>query len=206
MRFLHLRVSFLSLLSFCILMYFVSVAKHIFHLSLVFASISFQSFQQCVFYFGVAGCMNFFLSVLIFCFCIVFYSIYIPSSTKCLEWVPPGGKFEGSRMGTRYDCRTLTSPQCRTLEVLVPRVVFFDVVICCFRPLQISMDHVEVVTWKAWCPSFWALSKVPGTLVIGKCAILGVGFLRVCITLYGYCGIFIFPNMVRQKIKCRFYA
>ena len=35
------------------------------------------------------------------------------------------------------------------------------------------MDHVEVVTWKAWCPSFWALSKVPGTLVIGKCAILG---------------------------------
>ena len=36
-------------------------------------------------------------------------------------------------MGTRYDCRTLTSPHCRTLEVLVPRVVFFDVVICCFR-------------------------------------------------------------------------
>ena len=61
-------------------------------------------------------------------------------------------------MGTRYDCRTLTSPHCRTLEVLVPRVVFFDVVICCFRPLQISMDHVEVVTWKAWCPSFWVQS------------------------------------------------
>jgi len=75
MRFLHLRVSFLSLLSFCILMYFVMVAKHIFHLSLVFASISFQSFQQCVFYFGVAGCMNFFLSVLIFCFCIVLFNL-----------------------------------------------------------------------------------------------------------------------------------
>ena len=70
MRFLHLRVSFLSLLSFCILMYFVMVAKHIFHLSLVFASISFQSFQQCVFYFGVAGCMNFFL------FCPYFLFLY----------------------------------------------------------------------------------------------------------------------------------
>ena len=107
-------------------------------------------------------------------------------------------------MGTRYDCRTLTSPQCRTLEVLVPRVVFFDVVICCFRPLQISMDHVEVVTWKAWCPSFWALSKVPGTLVIGKCAILGVGFLRVCITLYGYLWHFYFSEHGSPKDKVSF--
>ena len=48
------------------------------------------------------------------------------------------------------------------------------------------MDHVEVGTWKAWCPSFWALSKVPGILVVGKCTILGVGFLRVFIALYGY--------------------
>ena len=38
---------------------------------------------------------------------------------------PPGGKFWGSNMGCRYHCRTLTSPHCRTLEVLVPRVVFF---------------------------------------------------------------------------------
>ena len=69
------------------------------------------------------------------------------------------------------------------------------------------MDHVEVVTWKAWCPSFCALSKVPGTLVIGKCAILGVGFLRVFIALYGYLWNFIFfLDMVRQKIKCRFYV
>ena len=33
-----------------------------------------------------------------------------------------------------------------------------------------------VGTWKAWCPSFLALSKVPGILVIGKRTILGVGF------------------------------
>ena len=39
-------------------------------------------------------------------------------------------------------------------------------------------DHMEVCTWKAWCPSFLALSKVPGILVIGKSTILGVGFLR----------------------------
>ena len=70
------------------------------------------------------------------------------------------------------------------------------------------MDHVEVGTWKAWCPSFWALSKVPGILVIGKCTILGVGFLRVFIAFYStlrvFVAFFLFPNMVRQKIKCRF--
>ena len=83
MRFLHLRVFFLSLLSFCILMYFVMVAKHIFHLSLVFASISFQSFQQCVFYFGVAGCMNFFFLSLFF----VFVSFFIQFTSLCNRFV-----------------------------------------------------------------------------------------------------------------------
>ena len=83
MRFLHLRVFFLSLLSFCILMYFVMVAKHIFHLSLVFASISFQSFQQCVFFGGVAGCMNFFFLSLFF----VFVSVFIQLTSLCNRFV-----------------------------------------------------------------------------------------------------------------------
>ena len=48
------------------------------------------------------------------------------------------------------------------------------------------MDHVEVGTWKAWCPLFWALLTVPGILAVGKHTILGVGFLRVFLALYGY--------------------
>ena len=65
---------------------------------------------------------------------------------------PPRGKFQGSRMVLRFNSRTLT-PHCRTLEVWV-----FGVVFLCrnlpLRQLQIFMDHVEVDTWKAWCPSF----------------------------------------------------
>ena len=53
------------------------------------------------------------------------------------------------------------------------------------------MDHVEVGTWKAWCPSFWALSKVPGILVTRKCTILGVGFLRVFIAFYSTLWLFV---------------
>ena len=110
-------------------------------------------------------------------------------------------------MGMRFDFRTLTPPIVDPWRFWFLELFFFDVVICYFRPLQIFMDHVEVGSWKAWCPSFWALSKVPGTLVIGKCAILGVGFLRVFIALYGYLWNFIFfLDMVRQKIKCRFYV
>ena len=72
------------------------------------------------------------------------------------------------------------------------------------------MDHVEVGTWKAWCPSFWALSKVPGILVIGKCTILGVGFLRVFIAFYSTLRVFVAFFFVSKhgapKDKVSFYV
>ena len=94
-------------------------------------------------------------------------------------------------MGMRFDFRTLTPPIVDPWRFWFLELFFFDVVICYFRPLQIFMDHVEVGTWKAWCPSFWALSKVPGILVIGKCTILGVGFLRVFIAFYSTLRVFV---------------
>ena len=90
-------------------------------------------------------------------------------------------------MGMRFDFRPLTPPIVDPRRFWFLELFFcFNAVICYFRPLQIFMDHVEVGTWKAWCPSFWALSKVPGILVIGKRTILGVGFLRVFLAFYGY--------------------
>ena len=116
------------------------------------------------------------------------YLKYIPSTTKCLIF-PLGINSRVLEWGSRaiLDSRPLTLPHCRPLEVLIPGVFFFlNVVVYYFRPPRIFMDHVEVDTWKAWCPLFWELSKVPGILVIGKCTIFGVGFLRVFMALCGY--------------------
>lgn len=39
------------------------------------------------------------------------------------------------------------------------------------------MAYVKIGNWKIWFVSFWALSKIPGILVIGKCITLGIEFL-----------------------------
>ena len=56
-----------------------------------------------------------------------------------------GDKLQGSRMG---------------LWFLDSGVDFFYFEISNFRQLQIFTDHMEVCTWKAWCPSILELSKV----------------------------------------------
>ena len=111
--------------------------------------------------------------------------IYIPSTTKCLR-SPLGINPRVLEWGSRaiLDSRPLTLPHCRPLEVLIPGIVF----LCCNLLLPPTSDIYGSCGryLEAWCPLFWELSKVPGILVIGKCTIFGVGFLRVFMALCGY--------------------
>ena len=99
--------------------------------------------------------------------------------------IPPGNKSQGSRMIARHS-RPLALPHCRPLEVLVPESFFLW---CSLLLLPTSDIYGSCGSryLESLAPIvFWELSKVPGILVIGKCTILGVGFLRVFMALYGY--------------------
>ena len=92
---------------------------------------------------------------------------WIPSTTKCLR--SPWGQIPGFQNGDSVQFQTFDHPPLQTAGVLDPRVAFFYVVICHFRPLRIFMDHVEVGTWNGAhcfghcpkCPEFWSLESVP---------------------------------------------
>ena len=86
----------------------------------------------------------------------------------------------------------------------------------CWMPVDGNTGR-KLGMWKTWCLSFWALSKVPGIVVVGKCTILGVGFQRVPMVFKGYlwrftgmftalctviCGTLI--DFFHQKMKCIF--
>ena len=98
--------------------------------------------------------------------------------------IPPGDKSHGSRMGIRFNSRPLTTPHCRRPGFWILELLFLR----CNLPLPPTSDIYGSCgsRYLEWCPLFWTLSKVPGILVIGKRTILGVGFLRVSMALYGY--------------------
>ena len=79
---------------------------------------------------------------------------------------------QGSRMGLQFNSRPLTPPIVDPRRFWFLELLFY-LEICNFRQDQIFTDHMEVGTWKAWCPSLLAPSKVPGILVIGKRIIFG---------------------------------
>jgi len=47
------------------------------------------------------------------------------------------------------------------------------------------MFYVKIGNWKIWFELFWALIKIPGILVIGKCITPGIEFLLIFIKFYG---------------------
>ena len=89
---------------------------------------------------------------------------WIPSTTKCLR--SPWGQIPGFQNGDSVQFQTFDHP-----PFVDPRRFWFLELffLCCNLPLPPTLDifgSCEVATRKAQCPLFWALSKVPGILVI----------------------------------------
>lgn len=69
-----------------------------------------------------------------------------------------------TRKWTKHNKMIWTSTQTPPMNMIYTWCVFH------FLTGGLSKKH------KAWCPLFWAFSKVPGILVTGKCTFLRVGF------------------------------